>query len=653
MKMNRILYTLMLFIGTAAFGQAYVSTQSHEGKVNFIQPLETAANFDSSFYSAGSDGFLVKWSSDGMGEHYQVSDLQIQKVARNPSTGDVAVYETDGISVHRVTVIDPRTFGKRFSKRFSDSIASITFSSKGNYLLVGTNAVNGCYILNARTGNVAKKINDVPGIISMAKTGASEKKAVLYSRTGALIYYNMQTHKAEKKFSTVPALEQPIIFGTGKLNNRLFAGIKDNMVYIIDAADGKSLSTYPANNGLIFASEYDQGDKQGLYFTSESGRTWSLRLINAENLKKLLTGFNVPSPLIVKNFTGLKSRDAFTCASKNAGSIMLGTQSGNIYTMTDIPESELYSLFAITENMYQKIYDIDASDNEFYFLTNNSIYKTSFDSRVMSRIGSNPSHNNLIKSNGRIILWSRNTAKTVQAMSLDGSENLESLFNPSNQIRALRVAGNRIIYVSGTNSVYIYNFEDGSNNEVYTGTSVQDAVLIDENTLYVAKTGTGRGDSALINVNLQTGETVPLKFNGDVAFSLSFDYGNENSNLYGIRINSANGVRTEVFSYNPRNNVQSSLFSLSAEDSTAFTSIKLPLIFTNIGKNTVRACNTGTRKTTVYKRSASMPIKAAAAGNKVAILNRNGSISWYNAGSQVLIADWVLTTDGEWFDLVN
>ena len=61
MKMNRILCTLMLFIGTAAFGQAYVSTQSHEGKVNFIQPLETAANFDSSFYSAGSDGFPSPW----------------------------------------------------------------------------------------------------------------------------------------------------------------------------------------------------------------------------------------------------------------------------------------------------------------------------------------------------------------------------------------------------------------------------------------------------------------------------------------------------------------------------------------------------------------------------------------------------------------
>ncbi|WP_407399203.1 hypothetical protein [Treponema sp.] len=651
--MKKILYTLTMIIGSVAYAQAYVSTQSHEGKVNYIQPFETASNFDSNFYSAGNDGFLVKWSSDGMGEHYQVSDLQIQRVARNPVSGDVAVYETDGISVHRVTVVDPRNFSKRFSKRFSDSIASLTFSAKGNYLIVGTNAVNGCFILNSRTGNVIKKVSDVPGIITMAKTGASEKKAVLYSRTGAIFYYNMQTHKTEKKFSTVPALQQPMIFGTGKLNNRLFAGIKDNTVYIIDAADGKTLATYPANNGLIFASEYDQGDKQGLYFTSESGRTWSLRLINAENLKKLLTGFNVPTPLVVKNFTGLKGRDSFTCASKNAGSIMLGTQSGNIYTMTDIPESELYSLFAITENMYQKIYDIDASGTEFYFLTNNSIYKTSFDTKIMSRIGSNPSHSNLIKHKDKIILWSRNTAKTVQCFSLDGSENLDALFNPTNQIRALRIVENKIIYVSGTSSVFIYNMNDGSNNEVYTGTSIQDAVLIDENTLYVAKTGTGRGDSPLINVNLQTGETVPLKFNGDVAFSLSYDSNNENSNLYGIGINSTNGIKTEVFSYNPRTNVQTSLFSLTAEDSSAFTTIKLPLVFTNIGKNSVRACNTGTRKTTVYKRSASMPIKAASTGNKVAVLNRNGSISWYNSGSQVLIADWVLTTDGEWFDLVN
>lgn len=651
MKISKLAFALAALLATKAFAQGYVSTQSHEGKVTHIQPFETASNFDSNFYSAGADGFLVKWSSDGMGEHYQVSDLQIANIARNPVSGDIAVYETDGISVHRVTVIDSRNYAKKFSKRFSDSIASISFSAKGNYLFVGTNAVNGCFILNARNGNVSKKITDVPGIITMAKTGASEKRAVLYSRTGAIIYYNMQTHKAEKKFSTVPSLQQPMIFGTGNFNNRLFSGIKDNMVYVIDASNGKTLASYPATNGFIFASEFDQGEKQGLYFVSESGKNFSLKLVNSDILKKLLTGQGTPAPLIVKNFSGLKGKDSFTCISKNAGSIMLGTKSGNIYTMTDIPESEHFSLFSITENMYQKIHDIDASGSDFYFLTNNSIYKTSYDSRTMSRIGSNPNHSNLIKYNDKIVLWSRNSAKTVQLFSLDGSETVVSLFNPNNQIRTLRISNNKIIYVSGTSSVFIYDLDAMTNSEVYTGTSIQDAVLINENTLYVAKTGTGRGDSALVSVNIQTGETVPLKFNGEVAFSLSYDAEKENSNLYGVLINSSNGsVKTEVFSYNPNNSVQSSLFSLQAEDSSAFTSIKLPLIFTNIGKNAIRACNITTRKTTLYKRSASMPIKASSTGSKVAVLNRNGSISWYNPGSQSLLGDWYLTTSGEWFE---
>ena len=53
----------------------------------------------------------------------------------------------------------------------------------------------------------------------------------------------------------------------------------------------------------------------------------------------------------------------------------------------------------------------------------------------------------------------------------------------------------------------------GANSTVYTGTSVQDAVLVNENLVVVAKTSTGKGDSAVVSVNTQTKETVPLKFN--------------------------------------------------------------------------------------------------------------------------------------------
>lgn len=651
MKKSVFVYMLTMILASKIFSQGYVSTQLHEGKITCVESFETSTNFDNNFYSAGNDGFLVKWSSDGMGEHYQVSALNIQKIARNPVTGDVAVYETDGISTHRVSVIDSKTYAKRFSKRFNDSIASLSFSAKGNFLIVGTNAVNGCYILNSKTGATTKKIADVSGIVTMAVTGSSEKRAVLYSRSGYLIYYNLQSHKVEKKFSTISSLQQPLIFGNGKFKNRLFAGITDNQLYIVDATSGKTLASYPANNSLIFASEYDQGEKQGLYFISESGRTFTLKHIDSDMLEKLLSGEQVPSPLIVKNFTGLRSRDSFTCAAKNSGTIMLGTASGNIYTMTDIPESEMYSLFSITENMYQKIFDIDSSSSDFYLLTSNSIYKTSYDTKIMNRIGANPNHTNLIVYNDKLLLWSKNSAKNVQMFSLDGTETMTNLFTPASQIRALRVSDGKIVYVSGTGSVCVYDFTTAKNTEVYSGTSIQDAVLIDDRTLYVAKTGTGKGDSPLISVNIQTGETVPLKFKGEVAFSLSYDSARENSNAYGVLISSVDGVnKTEVFSYSPRNSMQTSLFSLQAEDSNAFTVIKHPVIYTNIGNNNVRSCNVTTRKTTVYRRSASMPLKAAASGNKVAVLNRNGSISWYNQGSPAILADWYLTTDGEWFE---
>ena len=94
-------------------------------------PFESETTQDKSFYSIGNDGFIIKWADDGMGEHYQITDMQLQMVVRNPATGDIAVYDTDGISVHRVSVLNSKTFARRYTKRFTDSVTSISFSEKG------------------------------------------------------------------------------------------------------------------------------------------------------------------------------------------------------------------------------------------------------------------------------------------------------------------------------------------------------------------------------------------------------------------------------------------------------------------------------------------------------------------------------------------
>ena len=99
------------------YAQSHISTQSHSGTVTNVAYLEGA---DNSVFSAGNDGFLIKWTEDGMGEHYQISDLPIKMIARSPNGNEIAVYETDGASLNRVSVWNWKTLTRRFAFRFTD-----------------------------------------------------------------------------------------------------------------------------------------------------------------------------------------------------------------------------------------------------------------------------------------------------------------------------------------------------------------------------------------------------------------------------------------------------------------------------------------------------------------------------------------------------
>ena len=92
-----LLSSLLLFTG--AWAQSHMSTQSHQSSVT-----AAVAALDGSFFSAGKDGFLIRWTPDGLGEHYQVTELDIPMIAIHPGGSDIAIYETDGFSVHRVSV---------------------------------------------------------------------------------------------------------------------------------------------------------------------------------------------------------------------------------------------------------------------------------------------------------------------------------------------------------------------------------------------------------------------------------------------------------------------------------------------------------------------------------------------------------------------
>ena len=161
--------------------------REHRGPVTMLAQIPGTG----SFFSAGKDGFLVLHGENGNDETWQVSDIPLSKIAVNPDGNRIAVYETDGFSVHRVSVWDWKKRTRLYAKRFRDSIVSLSWSAKGTWLLAGNTSVDGLTILEADSGKPVTIFRNYPGIVSLAVTGASESSMITF---GSLRPHSLYRH---------------------------------------------------------------------------------------------------------------------------------------------------------------------------------------------------------------------------------------------------------------------------------------------------------------------------------------------------------------------------------------------------------------------------------------------------------------------------
>ena len=92
------------------------------------------------------------------------------------------------------------------------------------------------------------------------------------------------------------------------------------------------------------------------------------------------------------------------------------------------------------------------------------------------------------------------------------------------------------------------------------------------------------------------------------------------------------------------------LLKLNDEDTGAFTYFYGGDILTDIGSERVYSYDLARKKSKYYARSASLPAKAVQNGEHIAVLNRDGSVSWYDKDTAEVLADWYLAKDGTWYE---
>ena len=235
------------------------------------------------FFAAGKDGFVTRYSYPKFEpDTWQLSSMPIQKIAVHPKGQLVAVYETNGFSIHQVSLWDWAKKKTLFSKRLSDSVVSLSWSANGTYLFVGNRSTDGITVLDSK-GIVQNIYQEAPGIVFLAATASTERSIVTYGESGRLVYTDIAKKKKLKEFRTENKLENPNLIK----NFTRIIGYKDNNVYVIDAVTGETVSKHQARYAL-FASKIQDSVPIWIERTRRKNE-WCIRQGDASS-----SGFYVP-----------------------------------------------------------------------------------------------------------------------------------------------------------------------------------------------------------------------------------------------------------------------------------------------------------------------------------------------------------------------
>ena len=626
-----------IFAAGSVFSFAYESSQSHQKTVSSMSSI-SLRNGEKSVFSAGDDGFIIKWNESDLGEHYQVSDLPVKMIAQNPKGNEVAVYETDGISFNRVSVWDWKNQRRKFFMNFEESVTSLSYSAKGTYVICGT--VNGVYFIDEEGKATTNNINDNIGTFSFTMTSNSENNFVSYSPIGTLTYYDLKTGEKKYRFDVEPNLSDVRMF-----NKSIFlAGTKDGKIHIMHAVlKGKSLGSFNASKAVLLSSANDTPENtENLFYIINEPHQFKLFEIQNED------GKTVASPKLARTFSGLKTGERIVSGTISADSIYAGTNLGNIYKFDYEAAERVDVLLPITENRYDTVLDIakveKAGETDFYILAPSSVYKFMYKDGYIDKICHNSDFRNMISYGDEIILWTRDSRKPVVKINTN-TKAQTTIFTPAGNIKTLKVSGQSLISVESNTSVNKYDIATGKKEVLYNGQSIQDAILCG-NDLYVAKSSASSPNVPLLHINARTKETVPLSVKGTFAYSLNFD---ESSNkIYGIVIESDKEDKTSVFEFDLGTKASRTLIKTREEDIDAFMVLSGDNLYTNVGKTNARSFNTRTKRDFLYRRAESMPLKVVNNNGMIMVLNRNGSLSMYNEELNIVKLTLYLDLDGQW-----
>ncbi|MDR0554135.1 MAG: WD40 repeat domain-containing protein, partial [Treponema sp.] len=632
---------------TAQWGTQIAPAGKHQGAVNVV-----IYDAEGLILSAGADGFLGIWNpqSNMAEERFQLSPYSITAMALRPGAAQIALIESDGLGLYRVSAWDYHLKKNLFSLRFREPITALVYSGAGNFLLVSRGGLGMMFLLS-ETGEALPSFQGPTGSISFAATGKSERTMIAYSPVGILSYWELDSGAELRRLSVPPGLTSPILFG----NNRFLGGMSAEGLQILDAVSGNILIRDSRILGGILLPGNEEGTD--FYCFTRGDAVFSHYQISADGRLEIKERKSLPRNLAALN--ALAIQNGSTALGTVEGTILSWApnaaapkllQSGSLLRIKEAAVSGSILAF-ITEQASIGFIPLD-----FTALRNNSGISLETIEGYTS-VSADFEEAQTSVSLGTFLFWRADTTAAPQLRSVNehfisqASPQTLSGVTPRFPIRSASILDGKALFLDSVGNITVIALDSGQREFTYSSVGSLDTVFLDPRHIVIGRSAVSDSTPFLV-VNIETGETVPLAYSAAIGARV---YRGAGGTLYGAVIDgSAGTARTGILRINMANPRASfKLTEWQGEDSSFGIAESYGVLASTLGgEGAVLYSDQGVIP---FERCPGLPLRLISGGSFFIIVDAEGNMSWYDSQSAELQAllclgerEWILKKrDGE------
>jgi outer membrane protein assembly factor BamB len=604
--------------------------------------------------SAGADGFLGIWNirNSASEDRFQLSSYSLVSMTLRPGQSQIALIESDGLGLYRISAWDYAEKKNLFTLRFRDPISYITYSEGGNFIIVSRSARTGVVFIHPETGAVLQSPENLSVSVSFAVTGRSERTMLSYSPAGILSYWELESGDEIRHFTAPANIGSPILFG----NNRFFAGFDSRSLIILDAVTGDEIirdSQVP--RGALYPADQNQAE----FICLTAGENPQIIRYGMSSRGRLETRGrrNIPSGMSLSNSGSF----ALTGAVVAGNTVIMGTADGRVWSMT---QNGVARAFSSTERVVVR--EIGASGESLGLITANNFtgfIPLDFDefidgeplllenAELYTAITAGPGESGA--SFGTFLFWQADGGRAAPVLRRYPGDWRVGLDNVSRQfpLRSAAVLNNQALFLDSVGNITVIALGTGEVRFSFSAAGALDAAFLDDRNIVIGRSAV-LGSTPFLKVDITTGETVPLAYSAVIGARI---YRGESGALYGAAVSGGTGnVRTGILRLNTADPARSvRLVEYQGEDTGFGIAESGGSLASTIGGD--GATLYGARGLVAFDRTPGLPLRLINGGDRFITLDAEGSVCWHDNQSGELLAllrfyptEWILEqADGQ------